>query len=282
MIENTTTPYDWYTENEFNPAMQWLETEEAHGFIHTHFPELETILYNDPDRELNAAYIFYFRSTPLYIGEAVIYSRFCVHMWHMCRDTKEYWGIAPEEVEHITLNIDTRILPDRDARLERERELIEQMKPILQQKGNDRCILRKDRYSAVHAWYNNRKRLGEVITFVIENASAYFGWPELYRDKTPCCDNRTQIIIPYGLAERITEYILSLNKTKRADLLRHLAQSMGGGYWIPVKSAVRVLSRLLSVDEPTDLICSVRAAAQYRILQATKMLNVLDKVENAQ
>lgn len=271
-----TEPYDWYVENELKPALEWLETEEAKHFIPVHFPELGNILYHNPDKPFDSAYTFYLRTATLYIGEAAQYSRLAVHMWHMYREPETYFGIRPEEVKYVRFLKDNETLPIREDRIRREQALISMKKPILQQGNKDRCIPRNDRYQEVHKWYNNSDKLAEVIIFVAINASGYFGWHELYRAKTPCCDNRT-LEIPYGLAERIEEYINSLKRKDRAKLLLRMAQNIGGGYWTTRKATVTILSRLLAVDDPHDLISMVQMAAKYRIQQDQKMLSAIEK-----
>ncbi len=252
-------------------ALQWVQTPQAKSFIYSLFPEYTDYICNYPDKELNACYTLFYKSSPLFIDEASVWGDLCVHMKYLFFSPKEYFGISGEELPSLSLKIDT-VIPNEMKRLERQGKLIKDCKPILQPEDNGRCIPIADRFTSVHTWYNDTDKLAEMIELVGCKVSFVFGWASLLGE--PPCSGVIKIEKPYGLEQRVNTYIDSLSIKKRRCLLKTLGGYFTKGFWVKKAIAVRLLTRVLTVEDPEELKKAIEEALKYRITQSEEALKM--------
>lgn len=266
-----------YIKHELEPAIAWSSTPAAQKFAADN-PYLAPYVTCDPHEDSDCCYLIS-RFTAnvkelIYVGESHRLGRLVTHCFHAATAPTTFLGIDSSEVSQILIEKDEMILPNPTDRKAREMELRKMLKPVLNPPElGDRCIPRADRFDAVHNYYNNPVLLAERIKFVTGKGSCLYNFHTFLRDKTPCC-NYNELPLPYGLEERIHQYIASLSKADRADLMRSICENIGEGFFITETTAVKLLARLLSEDpfEQKELLIH---ALQMQMKQRQELLNEL-------
>ncbi len=251
----------WFLDTIRIPAQAFLESDEGHAFVHEHFSsEFEKLLYSQMDEALCRMYLIRYKGTPMYRGEAVKpLSRLGDHIYHMHVDPMQYFGVEESELEFISFEVDPVSYPDMMTRREHELEQIRKELPILQGQ-NHRCIPRKDRYAAVHQWYNDAATLKTAVDCAVFGPGKYcVNWGDYLRGN-PCLKWNDEELDTM-LAARISDYIDSLTGKERRAFLKQLAANLGSSYFIHIKTAKLVLTRLFDGTEIEDFYTMMRISA---------------------
>lgn len=270
---------NYYLKHELHPALNWSSTLAGFNFRDLH-PNLSYYMTADPEEESDRCYfISLIRNSikvVLYIGESSYLSRFYVHCWHLATYPKIYFGIDSCEVDDIIIEFDNKVLPSIEERKARELELRKQLKPVLNPAYlGDRCIPRADRYDVVHNYFNYPLNLEDRIKFLTEKASYLYDYKTFLR-KTPCSDNK-MLQLPYGLEERVRQYIQSLSRANRSSLILKIANQLGEGFFITQKTAITILSRML-VEDPFDNMNLLISCTEMQIKQRQELLDELKRI----
>lgn len=269
--------YNWYIENELEPALAWADSQDGRNFIRCFGPKaFYNLLYNQRDEILEALYMITFKGVPLYIGEAVKpYKRWLVHLWHMRFEPELYFGLVAAEVENISFSILRHGISDSAERKAAELELRAEYCPILNpaELGNH-CRSKAARYDAVHKWFNNPAKLNAAIDFVVNSCPWVWGWREAIH-QTPCF-KPSEDKISYGLPRRIEECLERMPKAERRSVYRTTATQLGG-YNVTARTVITCLAQIL--DGVSSLDELQKMAIQAAMIQTKIRLDFIKSMD---
>lgn len=123
-------------------------------------------------------------------------------------------------------------------------------------------------------WFEDQNELKNSIEFIM-HYDCCVGWNALLRKKTPCCDYSTDISIPPGLEEAISEFINNLTKSERLQLNRRISMVLGECYYVKKTIIVKMLSRLLADGNPCANKDVIKLALENQIRKRMYLLKEL-------
>ena len=272
--------FNEYIDRELTPAIDWSKTPDAQTFARE-CPNLAPFITADPKQGIECCYIISLvknnKKLILYVGEAKRNGRLIVHCHHLAKWPREFFGIDSSEVKYVTIELDKQIFYDPRKRKTHELNLRIDLSPVINPAslGNS-CISRQERYEAVHNYFNDPEKLRARIEFVTEKASYMYDFNAFIKEKTPCCDY-SKLDIPDGLKTRIREYIRSMPKAARAELIQNLSNNLGEAFFITEDTAVKLLSRILAED-PYDSKEIMKLGLKAQIKQRQELMRLLEDI----
>ncbi len=272
--------FEWYVENELEPALEWIDTPDGKDFVSTYFSDIYSKIYGNREDMLFSNYIFTFKNIPNYIGEAIKpWKRLVVHLWHLRYEPKKYFGVETSELKYVKYKLLGDKYSDTKERQDMEITFRQEYCPVLNPAIlRNKCISKPTRYKQVHLWYNDWDKLSmvmELLSFVDYKIPG----------SEKALDNTLDSKLPYGLEQRISMYIDSLNRNSRKELLHKLSLIAGKDSYVHTNTAIKMLARTLSgyktKEKLVRMFCAstVKGASEAR-LSWTKLVQQANKLHS--
>lgn len=263
---DTDLSFEWYVENELEPALEWIDTPDGKDFVSTYFSDIYSKIYGNREDVLNSNYIFTFKNVPNYIGEAVKpWKRLVVHLWHLRFEPKKYFGVRPNEMKYMKYKLHGDQYNDSTERKAMEITYRQEFCPVLNPASyGDKCIKKPTRYKQVHLWYNDWDKLSmvmELLSFVDYKIPG----------SEKALDNTLDSKLPYGLEQRISMYIDSLDRNSRKELLHKLSLIAGKDSYVRTNTAIKMLARTLSGYKTEEKLVRMFCASTVKSASKTQV-----------